>query len=155
MTVQANIELEYTGVKSLLGVVNHAAVVVTDEYGYTFTMEGFLQQVNPFSGCTQIGPVCSPTYVGWDYLVPQNSPGNIGDTQWGNALTSATDPNLYAQVDTIESAESYYSNHEVLYNGLGPSSNSFASWLLQSGGVSQYFSQPPLTPGWNTPLYGQ
>jgi hypothetical protein len=79
---------------------------------------------------------------------------HIGDTQWGSTLTSATDPDLCAQVDEIESAESYYSNHEVLYNGPGPDSNSFANWLLQSGAVSQYFSQPPGTPGWNTRLHG-
>ncbi len=133
-----SLELEYTGVKSLLGVVNHAAIVLTDSYGYTITMEGFPQQTLP----------------PWGNLVPQNAAGNAGYTQWGNTLTSSQDPSLCDQIGEIETAEIYYANHEVAYFGWGPNSNSFAHWLLQSGYVDQYFTQPPSTPGWNTPLYG-
>jgi RHS repeat-associated protein len=136
---QCSAELEYTGVKSLGGTFNHAAVVVTDSSGYTITMEGFPQQTLPPS---------------WGNLVPQNTAGNIGYTQWGTTLTSSKDPNLCQQVSDIETAEAYYADHEVAYYGWGPNSNSFANWLLESGYINQYFTQPPKTPGWNTPLYG-
>jgi hypothetical protein len=133
-----SLELEYAGVKSLRGTLNHAAVVVTDSFGYTFTMEGFPQSTIP----------------PWGNLVPTNTAGNIGDTQWGPILTSSQDSTLCSQITAIETAENYYSNHEVAYLGWGPNSNSFAHWLLESGYVDQYFSAPPRTPGWDTPLYG-
>jgi hypothetical protein len=134
-----SLELEYTGVKSLGRVVNHAALVVDDSFGYMFTMQGFPQHTLP----------------PWGNLVAQNTPGNIGDTQWGNVLTSKQDPSLCSQISSIETAENFYSKNEVEYYGWGPNSNSLINWLLESGDVNQYFTQPPLTPGWNTPLYSQ
>ena len=90
----------------------------------------------------------------WGNLIVSNTPGNIGDQQWGPLLTSATDPNLCKQVSDIETAENYYSNHQVPYFPRGPNSNSLVHWLLENGYVDQYFTAPPRTTGWDTPLYG-
>ena len=57
---------------------------------------------------------------------------------------------LCSQVNDIETAESNYSNNEVAYDPLGPNSNSFTSWLIDSGYVESYFTAPPNTLGWNT-----
>ncbi|SPF39112.1 hypothetical protein SBA4_2300003 [Candidatus Sulfopaludibacter sp. SbA4] len=137
-----SLELEYAPVQSLhytpLHRRNHALLVVTDGDGNTFTMEGNPQTVAP----------------PWGMLVPDNLPGNVGDAQWGSILTSSQDPNLCNQIASIETAENNYSNNEVHYNPLGPNSNSFINWLLQSGGVDQYFTAPPGTTGWSTSLYG-
>jgi RHS repeat-associated protein len=138
------LELEYIGAKAAAKVANHAAIVVQDMFGFIFTMEGFPTSPVP----------------PWGNLIPKNTPGNIGYTQWGSTLTSAQDPALCNQISAIEVAEQYYSNHEVTYLAWGPNSNSFAHWLLESGYanpggyVDQYFTAPPNTPGWNTPLYG-
>jgi RHS repeat-associated protein len=131
-----SLDLEYRGVAWPSDPVDHAVLVVTDGFGYVFSMEAL------------------PTYTWppWGMMYAQNWPGDIGNTIWGQ-LTSDEDPNLCSQINRIETAEAYYSAHEVQYLGWGPNSNSFISWLLDSGWVNQYFTAPPNTPGWNTPLY--
>jgi len=59
--------------------------VVDDSFGYTFTMQGFPQHVLP----------------PWGNLVAQNTPGNIGDTQWGSVLTSKQDVNWETRDSTL------------------------------------------------------
>jgi len=117
---------------------SHSVIVLRDSFGATFTMEA-----NPQ---TKMFP--------WGLMVADNISGNAGYTQWDPTLTSSEDPGLCNQIASIETAENYYSNNEVAYNAAGPNSNSFISWLLQSGGVSQYFGGPRGSVGWNTPLYG-
>jgi RHS repeat-associated protein/uncharacterized repeat protein (TIGR01451 family) len=123
---------------------SHASLVVADSYGFTFTMQGQPQYYPLPKGMP-------PT---WGNLIVSNTPGNIGDQQWGPLLTSATDANLCKQVSDIETAENYYSNHQVPYFPRGPNSNSLVHWLLENGYVDQYFTAPPRTTGGDTPLYG-
>ena len=91
----------------------------------------------------------------WGDLTVYNTSGNIGDQQWGNTLTTGTDANLCNQINFIETAEDDYSTHQVRYNPFGPNSNSLVHWLLSMGYLGNYFSAPPKTTGWNSPLYGQ
>jgi hypothetical protein len=135
-----SLELEYrpAGITGRLG-RTHASLVVQDSSGYTFTIQG-----RPHN--YPLPP--------WGNLDVYNKEGNIHDPQWGTTLTSATDGNLCGQISQIETAEAYYSTHEVSYNPLGPNSNSLMHWLLQSGYVDQYFSAPPGSTGWSTSLYG-
>jgi RHS repeat-associated protein len=137
-----SLELEYRQAALTRG--NHASLVVTDSYGYTITMQGKPQNYPLPRGMP-------PT---WGNLVAVNQDVNIGDQQWGSTLTSSTDASLCDQVSDIEKAENYYSNNPVTYYPWGPNSNSLAHWLLESGYVDQYFTAPPLTFGWKTPLYG-
>ena len=132
-----SLELEYR-TAALTG-RSHASLVVDDSYGYTFTIQGEPQNY-------PLPP--------WGNLLVYNTPGNINNQQWGSTLTSNTDPGLCQQINDLETAENYYSHNEVAYYPWGPNSNSLISWLLQSGYVSRYFTAPPLTTGWNTPLYG-
>jgi RHS repeat-associated protein len=139
-----SLELEYwTAAKTGR---SHASLVVTDSSGYTFTMQG-QPQYYPFPHRGRHGV---PT---WGNLEVSNTPGNIGDQQWGNTLTSSIDPSLCAQISDIETAEDFYSKNMVTYKPWGPNSNSLVAWLLQSGYVSSYFTAPPKTTGWTTSLY--
>src|SRR5581483_2777810 len=106
----------------------HASLVVQDRFGAVFTIQG--------------EPHHYPTPP-WGPLDISNTAGDINDRQWGTTLTSAIDPTLCDQIDEIETAELYYSAHEVSYDPIGPNSNSLVHWLLQSGFVAQYFSAPP------------
>jgi RHS repeat-associated protein len=135
-----SVELEYrpAGITGVLG-RTHASLVIEDSFGYTFTMQGEPQNY-------PLPP--------WGNLVVSNTQGNIGDTQWGNTLTSAKDPQLCDQVSQIEKAELYYSNNPVLYDPLGPNSNTLVHWLLESGYIDQNFTAPPGSTGWNLSLYG-
>jgi len=134
------IELEYrsAGITGVFG-RTHASLVVHDAFGFTFTIQG-----EPHN--YPLPP--------WGSLDISNTPGDIGNTQWGQTLTSNTDPNLCDQIDDIEAAEIYYASKEVSYNPRGPNSNSLIHWLLESGWVDQYFSAPPGSTGWNVSLYG-
>jgi hypothetical protein len=136
------LELEYR--QAALTGRSHASVVVTDSYGFTFTMQGEPQNY----------PLPKGLPPSWGNLVLSNTPGNIGDQQWGPILISTVDPSLCDQISQMENAENYYSSHQVEYFPWGPNSNSLAHWLLESGGVDQYFTAPPKTTGWNTALYG-
>jgi hypothetical protein len=136
-----SLELEYRGAKYTRR--SHASLVVDDSSGYTFTIQG--------------KPEYYPIGIHlplWGKLEVSNEFGNIGDTQWGPILTSAIDPSLCNQISQIETAEDYYSKLPVWYNPAGPNSNSLIHWLLDSGYVDQYFTAPPKSTGWNTPLYG-
>jgi hypothetical protein len=115
--------------------------VVDDSFGFLFTIQG-----KPQNYPSKLPP--------WGKLLAENSGGNIGNSKWGPILTSAGDPALCSQIGQIETAELYYSNNEVDYYPWGPNSNSLVSWLLESGNVDQYFTGPPGSLGWNTPLYG-
>jgi hypothetical protein len=113
----------------------HTDIVVTDQYGFTTTMEGTHDHATGNLGV-------------------QNDPGDIHDKQWGKTLTSQMVSDLCDRINDMFSAEMNYSNNEVKYFALGPNSNSLAHWLLQAGFISQYFTAPPGTTGWNTPVYG-
>jgi RHS repeat-associated protein len=135
------LELEYRGA-GITGIAGrtHASIVVTDGEGYTFTIQGEPEhyRINP----------------PWGKLLVGNTPGNINNQEWGPLLTSTGDPSLCSQVAALETSESNYSNDEVNYYPWGPNSNSLASWLLGSAGLSGYFTAPPGSTGWNTSLYG-
>ena len=123
-------------------VANHSALVLTDQFGFTFTTEGFPTNNIPLN---------------WGNLIARNTPGDINNQQWGKALTSNIDQNLCNQISEIETAELYCSNHQGAYFAKpGPNSNSFAHWLLENGGpeVDRFFSAPPDTTGWDYALYG-
>jgi hypothetical protein len=93
----------------------HASVVVTDASGATFTMEGFPDYA----------------YLLFGNLAVQNTAGDIKNTQWGPTLTSSMIPDLCDRIGAIETAEIYYSTHEVRYGSA--TSNTLAHWLLQNG----------------------
>ena len=135
-TCSLTLEYRPAGITGVLG-ATHSSIVVSDSFGFTFTIQGQPQNY-PFPP--------------WGNLVVGNTPGDIHNQQWGG-LTSTVDPNLCSQVSEIEGGEVYYSNHPVAYNPRGPNSNSLVHWLpLQAPGL--YFTAPPGTYGWNTPLYG-
>jgi len=129
-------KLEFRKVKGL--VASHASIVVDDSFDFTFTMEGT--------------PSLYPIPAG--KLLAFNVAGDIGDVQWGPELTSASDPALCGQITAMEYAEDRYNARPVDYNFVhGPNSNTLAHWLLTQGGIAKFFSAPPLSYGWDTPLY--
>ena len=133
---ECTVKLEYRPVRRA-GITwgYHADIVVHDREGYTISIEGTDEHKTGKLGV-------------------ENHQGDIHDTPWGKMLTSAVVPDLCDLVDDILYAELNYSKNEVTYHKPGPNSNSLAHWLLQSGHISQYFSAPTGTRGWDVSLCG-